>query len=441
MDDGPLDVAHIRARSALHAVLHAVFVRFREIVLFRVIRDAVGHEVHGAYLHAASALDARGLPLRPCAAVEEEDAARAFDHGDIRAVLRDAHHGPAHDQLRVAIGKAAAAEGEKLGERRADANAQVPGLRDTVTADRENPLYKGLAEHDRLVDGKGCADVLDNGAHVEGQAAAGNLAVQDGLDELLFRALGVLHPEGHDLYGGSEGPAPLPHVGDGIGLVHLNGDDGLGQIKDLEHDPHALDDALRVLDHQAVVRGKERLAFNAIDDEDLYPLFLGRGELHVGGERCAAQADDAGLLDNGANFIRGNTAPIPLLGPGAAVGAAALGALDHDRANGYGENGVRQCRDRRHGAGNTGVHGRGDETGALPDFLAGFDRIPHFHDGLAGSSGMLLQRHDQPPRKRHVLDLPALGPVLVFGGMNPSAECMCAHIRIALLYSAARKRQ
>ena len=214
--------------------------------------------------------------------------------------------------------------------------------------------------------------------------------MHDRVDELLLAALRVAHLQLHHLDGLiAQFRDDFAHVGDGLGLVLLDGD-GAGDV------PHHLGDdggahghLLALLQEDAVVGGEVRLAFAAVDDDAFALGARRRRKLDVRRERRAAEADDTGavdLLDDGRvvgrdignQVIRQVDALHPLIafhgdldvGHGTA-GEVGAGADGLDRA-GYGGMDIGRY-----------------ETARTGDDLAYFHLVTHLHDRQAGRAEVL----------------------------------------------------
>ena len=154
-----------------------------------------------------------------------------------------------------------------------------------------------------LVDRIGRRGIAHHGAHVDRECGRGrHLAPRNGHDQLFLTALRVFHLEGHHL----DALIPLgqtAQVRNGVGFVVLDPDIGFLHGDGLHQDRHAHEQLLTVLQHRTVVGRKVRLALYTVDNQR-FGLFPGRNrEFHVRGERRAAHADDAGVLDPGDDLL------------------------------------------------------------------------------------------------------------------------------------------
>ena len=100
--------------------------------------------------------------------------------------------------------------------RRAERHQQVARPRHRRPGDGDDPLDERDAAIEEVGEGRRRADVVDEDLDVERQAAGGYLLAEDGLDEHLLGALGILHLERHDLDVGRRDGA---QGGDGVGLL------------------------------------------------------------------------------------------------------------------------------------------------------------------------------------------------------------------------------
>ena len=186
---------------------------------------------------------------------------------------------------------------------RTHAGQQVLGLPDAFARDRHHALDQRLVLLHGLVDRIGRRGIAHHGAHVDRECGRGrHLAPRNGRDQLFLTALRVFHLEGHHL----DALIPLgqtAQVRNGVGFVVLDPDIGFLHGDGLHQDRHAHEQLLTVLQHRTVVGRKVRLALYTVDNQR-FGLFTGRNrEFHVRGERRAAHADDAGVLDPGDDLL------------------------------------------------------------------------------------------------------------------------------------------
>ena len=306
-------------------------------------------------------------------------------------------------------------------------------MREALARDGHGVVDERLVLLDHVIDGEGGADILDDRADGNRQGAGTDLAVHDGVDELLLTALRVTHLHGHDLDAvvlrgkllqlGDD----LVDVGDGFGLVLLDGD-GAGHVaEDLLEDGGADDDLLALLEEDAEVGGEVRLAFAAVDDQALALGSRRRGELDMGRERCAAETDDAAELD----FLEQGFVVVRNLGD-ERIGlvdafhpfVAFTGDFDgHDRV--AGEVGARG--DGLHRTGDGGMDIGGNESAGLGDRLADLDLVTDGDEGLGRGSDVLGDGEESAVRERHGLDPAFAGNLAVVRMDTADGECGLFH--------------
>ena len=261
----------------------------------------------------------------------------------------------------------------------------------TLAGDGEDILDEGFVLLDGLVDGEGGAEVGDHAAVVDGQFAAGDAAAGDGVDELLLGSLRVFHLEGLDHYA-FELARHLLHVGDGLGLVALDADVGVGHAEGLAQDADADAHLFGMLHHDAVVGGEVGLALGGVDDEVLGLLAFGDAVFDMRGEGGAAEADDAHLLELGHDG--GGLEGALALDVGRAVdGLHPLVALDGDMDGGLEEaEGVLDGLDLEDGAADGRVDVGAHEGLGFAYELAHFHLVALLHDGSGGGAEVLVHQ-------------------------------------------------
>ena len=210
------------------------------------------------------------------------------------------------------------------------------------------------------------------------------------IDELLFTALGIHHLHDHDLDAFEAQPGDdLTNVGDGFGLVFLNGD-GAGNIAHhLAEDGGTHDHLLTLFQEGAEVGGEVRFAFAAVDDDTLALGSRRRAQFHVRRERGAAQADDTALTD----LLDDGFAVLGNLGH---QGVAAVDGLQPLVAF-HGNLDVGGHTAGQVGPGGDGLDGTADgrvdvgthEAAGLGDDLAHFHLVTHGHDRHGGRADVL----------------------------------------------------
>ena len=208
---------------------------------------------------------------------------------------RASHHGAAANHLAAVVGDAAGRL-DHLFDGRADAHQEVGRTGKRLAGDADHALDERLVFLDGLVDGIGRAHVLNHGAHVDGQLARRNLTADAGVDELLLAALRIAQCQRLDGDAAETGGEP-GQVVDGVGLVVLDADVGLGHVEGLHQDADADEDFLALLEHQTVVAGQIGLTLHTVDYQRVAHLALGHRQLDVRRERGAAHAHEAHLAD------------------------------------------------------------------------------------------------------------------------------------------------
>ena len=209
-------------------------------------------------------------------------------------------------------------------------------------------------------------------------------------------------------------------------LVVFHADDDLVHAEHLGKIRGAADDLLGTLQHGAVVTGDVGLALGTVDDDGIH-LADAAGDLHVGGERCAAHTDDAGVLHDldhlvhrqrvgvggGLDFLRQFVLEVVFNDDGHHVAAHGIGTGLH-------------CLDR---AGNTGVDRRA-QTMELADLLAHLHVVPGFDQGRAGRAKVHRHGNDHNSGRCQLLDGLFIGRGLHIMGMNAAKEslCHCLHL-------------
>jgi hypothetical protein len=177
---------------------------------------------------------------------------------------------------------------------------------------------------------------------------------------------------------------------DGVELVALHADGGLGQTQSLHEDTGPADDPLALLQHEAVVGGDIGLAFRAVEDQGV-GLADGGTDFYVGGESRAAHAGNTGGLDDLYQLFGCKSFDVAA---GFTIGTKGILVivLDHDG------------HDLISGGGRPGLHGdnfagnarvdRRTKTGDLADLLAYSDLVSHVHNRLAGRAQVHIHRND-----------------------------------------------
>ena len=217
-------------------------------------------------------------------------------------------------------------------------------------------------------------------------------------------------------------------------LVGLDADVHLIHAEALGQQGRALDDLLRTLQTGAVVAGDVRLALRGIDDHIVHLAQTG-ADLHVSGERRAALADDAGVLDD-LHQLLGRQAV------GIRHGLDFLGDLileivfnDHGHhlaahREGTGLHGL----DR---AGDAGVDGGGNKSAGFADPLSNFNLVAYRYNRLARRTDVHRHGNDHLSRRRQLFDGLFIGCGLHVVGMNAAKECLCHCLHLILLPGGA----
>ena len=269
------------------------------------------------------------------------------------------------------------------------------------------------------MDGLGGGGVEDSAADSGGQTAGGDLTAGDGVDHLLFSTLGVLGGQNvHDDAGsGIDGILQGLH---GIGLVVLDGDVGAVQAEDLHDDLQTADQLRSHFLTQAVVGGDEGLTLAGVDDDGVHLAEAG-GQLHVGGEGCAAHADDTGLTDDGHQIVSAQSVNF-FLGAGLNCRIELIQmVILNDNAHAGHAVGVGAGLHSLDRAGHGGVDGDA-QTLVVADLLAHQDTVALLDQGLAGCADVLRHGDHQQIRGGESLDFLAFGVVLIFFGVYPSEK-------------------
>ena len=347
---------------------------------------------------------------------QDGDGVTGLDGGNAQVVLGSTHHGAAVEDLVGVLGDAAGFH--QLVEAGADGNQQVLGLHDDVAGDGDDTLDQGHTLVDGVIDGLAGGGVDDHAADSGRQAAGGDLALGDGVDQLLLSTLGVLGRQHvHDNTGADSG---ILQSSGSLGLVVLDADVTFLQAQDLHADHQALDHLFRQLLAQTVVGSDVRLTLTGIDDDGV-SLADGAGELHMGGECSAAHTDDTGLPDDGDQLL-GSQGIDLCLGSGLDVRTqGVLMVIFDDNAHDGSAVGVGthlHCLDLTgHGC----VYG---DTEALivTDLLALGHQIILLDQGFAGGADVLAHGNDHQIRRRECLNTPLLGVMLVLLRVNTAKE-------------------
>ncbi len=214
-----------------------------------------GVEEVGAGFQAASAADA-GVFLGACClgGGEGEDPGAALDDRGIQAGDGGAHHGAAHDDFPGVVAQAPAVA-QHFPHRRAQGDDQIGRSFDAGAGDGDHAVNVGHAGVEPVRNGGDGADVVHDDAQIRRVQARGDFDPEQGFDHHLGIALGILDPQGHDAYR-LVGPELPVQDSDGVGLVALDADDGLGGAQSGSEDLDAPQQSVRTLDHEPVVVGE-----------------------------------------------------------------------------------------------------------------------------------------------------------------------------------------
>ena len=263
----------------------------------------------------------------------------------------------------------------------------------------------------------GCVE--HGAANGGGQSAGGNRPAGDGVDQLLFRALGVLgrqHVHDHAVGGGQMGFQRLYR----LGLVVLNADVAFLQTENPHQNFQTGDHFLRHLPAQPVVGGYVGLTLTGVDDNGIH-LAQAAGDFGVGGEGSAAHANHAALPDDIDELLVGKRV-YRFLSPALNVRAqGVLVVVFDDHAHDGGAAGVGTGLYRLHLTGNGSVNGN-TQALIVTDLLTHGDQIPFFDQGLAGGADMLGHGNDNHIRGGEGLNLLVASVPLIFFGMDPSEK-------------------
>ena len=251
--------------------------------------------------------------------------------------------------------------------------------------DRHDALHQRQPVIKQIGDRGGGANVVRQDPEVEWQPAGGDLLPEQRHEQHLLGALGVLHLNAHHLHrGGGNGLECF----DRIGLVELDSDPAPLASQQEAEDLRTADHGGGLLDHHTVVTRQVWLTLAAVDDDLVHHFAVGHGELDVAGEGCAAEADDATVLDELEGFARlqrrgvGGLAHELLAGPRVAA--------EHDRRD-HAPTGVETQFDGGDTAGNGGVQRNRDETTGIGQLVTPAHVIAWLHYCHARRADMLAK--------------------------------------------------
>ena len=327
LHQGDLARADPGTGAALDAVEQVELLRLVILLGPAVPVELLGQQGGGAGVGAGAAADAGLLRLGrgQLGPGRGEQAVGGLDHGHHGVGQGEAHHGPPHDhplarfRLQIEAPQQPAYRGAK-------AHPGIARLLEGVSGEGNDALDERLAIDDGALDGEHGGDVEHHDADIDGPAPLGYLTAGQQLYGLFGAARGIFSGD-------------LPHqdvlfadlLAQGLGrggLVVLDADQAeLGFEQVLEH-PDTLQDLVRVLLHQAVIRGDVGLALQAVDDEDLGELAMAI-ELAVGGEDGAAKSGYAGPLNA---LEQADPVQVPVIGLGLALAPGVLSVGDQGDA-------------------------------------------------------------------------------------------------------------
>jgi len=250
--------------------------------------------------------------------------------------------------------------------------------------------------------------------------------ISAGLAELFLTALGVAAAQGLHHHGSLLLGNDLVHGVDAVALVVLHADDDLVHAEHLGQELGAANDLLGPLQHGAVVAGDVGLALRAIDDDGVH-LADAAGDLHVGGERSAAHADDAGVLDDLHHLLHAEG--IGIRGGLDLFAHLVLHVVFNDHRRDVAAHGIGAGFHCLHRAGNAGVD-RGAQSVEFADLLAHLHVVPGLDQGRAGRAKVHRHGDDHNSRRSQLLDGLFIGCGLHIMGMNAAKEslCHCLHL-------------
>ena len=396
-----------------------VFLCLAEIARAREPVQLEGLQIGRAGLGAFAAADAGHLGRggREQGGAGDQHAVAGLGHRDVEGRHRHAHHRPTHD-VAVGVGTRSGLD-DQLVHRRADQGLEVARLRD-IAGHRDQARDQRAAQIDRLMDRQRGAHIEALHAEIGGQRTMRHLDAGQHPDQLAHAAGRIAgrdrdHRAGFGLFGGRG-----LHRRDRLGLVVLDADQHLVGLQQMAHDRRATQDLGRAFAHQPVVAGDVGFALGAVQDQRAGRVFGARAQLDVGRKARSAHADDAGIAQPVAQFVRCQREGIDRLERRPAL--LAVGLDDH-RQIGQ-PRGMRQHGglDRTHHAG-AGSVDRGREIAVWRgDALALQHLLTGLHQRTCGAAGALMQRHHQPRRQRGDPDRRFARQLLVAGRFDPAME-------------------
>ena len=258
--------------------------------------------------------------------------------------------------------------------------------------------------------------------------------MHDRVDELLFTALRIHHLHDHDLDAlVAQFPYHVLDVGDGLGLVLLDGD-GAGDIAhDLPEDGGAHDHLLALLQKGAEVGSQVRFALAAVDDDALALGARRRRELDMRREGRTTQAHDAAETDLvqdglvvGRDLGNERVGRVDAFEPLVAFHGDFDAGLGVARQVLAGADGLDRPGDGR-------VDERGHEAAGFGDHLAHLHLVPHGDDGLRRRADVLGHGQVHGRSQRQLLDRALAGNLVVVRMDSADGKCVFRHWRPPLL--------
>ncbi|MPM32106.1 hypothetical protein SDC9_78665 [bioreactor metagenome] len=423
--------ADIGARAAFHAVHNVGGVQLLGHPLGGILVHKQGLQLHRTDGNALAAADALGV-LHGLLLVftKRQNRAGALGHRDVRSVLGHAHHRAAGDQLICTVLQAAAGV-QQVCHGGPDGTLQILRVNHAGAGDGNHLGHHRQPLGDGPVDGAGGVDVEHGAADGGGQSSRRDLLAGNGLAELLFTALGVTAVQGFHHHGGMLLGNDLVHGVNSVALVVFHTDDDLIHAKHFGQINRASDDFLGALQHGAMVACDVGLALRAVDDHGV-DLADTAGNLHMGGEGCAAHADNASFLDDLHHLFDGECIGVR--------GSLDLFAqlvfhvvFDHDGGH-VAPHGIGTGLHGLYRAGNAGVN-RCAQAAELADFLSDLHMVTRFDKGCARSAEVHGHGDDHLSRGRQLFDGLFIGGGLHIMGMNTAEKrlCHCFHLIFLLV--------
>ena len=256
-------------------------------------------------------------------------------------------------------------------------------------------------------------------AHGGRQSAGGNLPTGNRVDQLFFRALGVLGGEHVNQDSRLILSSFLQRL-NGLGLVVLNADVAFLQAEDLHNELQAGDHILGLLPAQPVVGSDVRLTLTGVDDDGIH-LADAAGQLHMGGEGCAAHTHNAALVDD-IHQLFGSQCVHFLLGSGLHRFTQSIQVvIFDDHAQNHAAIGVSPGLHRLDLTGNGSVH-RDAQSLVVADLLTLCHQVAFCNQGLTGGADVLRHGNHDNIRFRKSLGFLVTGIPLIFFGMYPAEK-------------------